>query len=146
MSTQFSKAVYDAVLAYREWDSDGKQYVLTVHDLPQTEIDTLTSILLSDPMNASEAIGADNDAWEGTILPAIQSLLKNRFCDDRRDHTDAILSGITSYFYSAINREIERQLSMLNSLNGFYGDEYLKEAAQCMENTAQTTKSTGVMI
>ena len=79
---QFSKAVYDAVLAYREWDSDGKQYVLTVDDLPQTEIDTLTSILLSDPMNASEAIGADNSAWEVTILPAIQSLLKDRLCDD----------------------------------------------------------------
>lgn len=123
----FSKPVttlaYGLVSHYATFDSLSGMYDMSILDLNDFDLQTFAAtIMRSNEAYAAEATGADNDAFEKTMLPALTCYLKNP-CDKEIEamFNETWLIGVTSYFKPAMRRLLAEALEEYNEDTGHVG-------------------------
>lgn len=112
---------YDLVLNYATYDTLDEFYSLDVSDLPDfTRHEFAEKLISEEPDYANEATGADNDAYEKTMLPALLKFLRNTTDRDLEiEFTNAWRDGVTSYMTSKMQELINDALVEYNGSDGF---------------------------
>lgn len=104
------------------YNDDVEQYDLAVSDLPDfIRHEFAAKIMSFDSDYANEANGADNAAYESTMLPALLKFLKNSTDRDLEiQFTNAWRDGVTSYMADKMQELIDVALVEYNDSGSFY--------------------------
>lgn len=110
------KRMDDIISANAYWDDDSEQYVLFFDDLDDLNKEELSaSLMIDDTDFAHEFTGADNDAFEGKMLPALIRFLQNTTDKEAlHDFAEAWKEGCANYPRRSIEDLLERRLSEYN--------------------------------
>lgn len=109
------------VCDHAAYNDDIGQYDLTVSDLPDfIRHEFAAKIMSAESDYANEATGADNIAYEKTMLPALLKFLQNTTDRDLEiEFTNAWRDGITSYVTEKMQELIDDALVDYNHSVGF---------------------------
>jgi hypothetical protein len=112
---RFSNFVLQLVADYRKFSPKDQEFVIEIDDIPVYELNEAVSILLEDEGYASEANGADNDAWENTMRPALLCAMRNRNTEAaQKEFAEIWMKCVRGYFDKKIQEELDDHIAEYN--------------------------------